>query len=75
MIASRIRVRTHKVDKALLDVDVDEFDSQAIPHVEALSAFDQLSLDGRLNYANPRSLLCRPGHLGVEDLADAPRKK
>ena len=67
--------RTLKIDKALLYVDADEFDSEAIANVESMSTFDQLSLDGRLEHSNPGALFRRPGHQGVEDLPDTPREK
>ena len=66
---------THKIDKALLYVDADEFDSEAIADIESLSAFDELSLDRRLKHSNPGSFFGRAGHQGVEDLADPSGEK
>ena len=70
-----LRFHTLKVDKALLYIDTDEFDPQAITNVESVSTCYQLSFDGRLKHANPRTLFRGPSHQGVEDFSDTPREK
>jgi hypothetical protein len=70
-----LRFHTLKVDKALLYVDADEFDPQAITNIQSVSTCYQLSLDGRLEHSNPSALFCAPGHQGVEGFSDTSREK
>ena len=54
----------------MLDVGVDELDAHPIADVKALEAAHDLSLHGRLEDADPRTLLGRASHDRVKLLAD-----
>src|SRR5438046_4758220 len=60
----------NEVDKAVLDVGVDELDAHPITDVKALEAAHDLSLHGQLEDADPRTLLGRTSHDRVKLLAD-----
>src|SRR5262252_8008597 len=62
--------RPREVDEAVLEVGRDQLDPQLLPDPDALPALDELALDGRIEDADPGSLVRRARHDSVEALAD-----
>src|SRR5579863_8293197 len=67
--------RSNKVDESACNVQAAEFHPDRIADFDSCSFTSQLSLNGRLEHAHPRSLVAGSGDDRIERLADPPRQE
>jgi hypothetical protein len=69
------RLIAREVNEATLDVGADEFDTNAVTHIETLESPLEPSFDWKLAKSHPRSLRRGAGNEGVELLAHPARQE